>query len=287
MLRRALSALLLLLPAACCELGLGRTEPFSAAEYEEHARDRRGAFGPEFTVMVVPPFVVVGDGPREWVEADANDVVKVAAGLLKKHYFNRDPAAIIDVLMFQSESSYDAHAGSTLGPPSTPYGFYSPCKRAIYVNMSRGNGTLVHEMVHALMEATFPACPTWFNEGLGALYEHTDLSTGELRGRVNWRLPALKSAIKRGTTVPLDALLSTSRGEFYDRQQSGIHYAMARYLCYYLQEKGLLEAFFHRFVASQAEDPTGTKTLREVLGEKDLSAFQRRWEAQMLELAYP
>ncbi len=283
----SLGLFLLLLPAACCDLGLGRTEPFSPAEYEEHARERREAFGPEFTVMVVPPFVVIGDGPREWVEADANEVVRVAAALLKRRFFDRDPAAIIDVLMLQSESSYDARAGSLWSPPSTPYGFYSPCDRAIYVNMSRGNGTLVHEMVHALMEATFPACPTWFNEGLASLYEHTDLSTGDLRGRVNWRLPGLQKAIKRRATIPLDALLSTSRGDFYDSERSGLNYAMARYLCFYLQEKGLLEVFFHKFVADQEKDPTGVETLRRVLGEKDLSAFQRRWEEEMLALVYP
>ena len=87
-------------------------------------------------------------------------------------------------------------------------------------------------------------------------------------------------------TVPLADLVSSSRSEFYDLERVSLHYAMVRYLCFYLQERGLIERFFHRFVASQAEDPTGIKTLREVLGEQDLSAFQARWEKEMLGLVY-
>lgn len=283
----ALAAGSWLLSIGCCRLGLGRTEPFAAAAFEEHVRDREKAFGPGFTVLAVPPFVVVGDGPRAWVKQDAEEVVGVAAKLLKAKLFNRDPAAIIDVLMLQSESSYEHHAGSFLGPPSTPYGFYSACDRAIYVNMTLGNGTLVHEMVHAFMEATFPACPTWLNEGMGSLYEHTDLASGELRGRVNWRLHGLKEAIRRKRTIPLADLLSTSRSEFYDRSKAGLHYAMARYLLYCLQERGLLEAFFHRFMADQVKDPTGVETLKSALAEKDLAAFQPRWEAEVLALPDP
>lgn len=287
MLARTAATALLLLSTGCCRLGLGRTEPLPAAAYEEHARARREAYGAGFTVVVVPPFVVIGDGPSAWVREDADEVVGVAARLLKERFFPRDPAAIIDVLMLQTEASYDLRAGSFFGRPSTPYGYYSPCDRAIYTSMALGNGTLVHEMVHAFMEANFPASPTWFNEGLGSLYEHTDLAAGELRGRVNWRLPGLKGAISRGKTIPLTSLLETSRGEFYDDRRSGLHYAMARYLLFHLQERGLLTTFYHRFVAGHGRDPTGAATLKAVLGEEDLAAFQRRWEKEVLALPDP
>lgn len=286
MVRRLFPALLLFLEG-CCSLGLGRTEPLPQAAFEEHVKDRQRSFGAGFTVLAVPPFVVIGDGSPDWVASDANEVVGVAAKALKQRFFQRDPARIIDIVMLQSDSSYDLLAGSFFGRPSTPYGFYSPCRQAIYVNLSLGNGTLVHEMVHAFMEATFPACPTWLNEGLASLYEHTDLSKGGLQGRVNWRLPRLKTAIARNKTIPFQELFAESQGEFYDDKSVGLHYAMARYLCYYLQEKGLLETFFHAFLARQEEDPTGLQTLQSVLGEKDLPAFQTRWEKEVLALTYP
>lgn len=287
MLARPLALALLLFSSGCCRLGLGRAEPLPAAAFEEHVEDRRSSYGPGFTVVAVPPFVVIGDGPPDWVKDDAREVVGVSARLLKQHFFPRDPAAIIDVLMLHTDASYDRYAGSFFGRPSTPYGYYSSCDRAIYTNMTLGNGTLVHEMVHALMEANFPACPAWFNEGLASLYEHTDVASGELRGRLNWRLPGLKSAIVRRKTVPLQSLLETSRGEFYDEKRSGLHYAMARYLCYHLQERGLLQTFYRRFVAGQEQDPTGVETLRAVLGERDLAAFQERWEKEVLALPDP
>ena len=287
LMRHALWMALFVLSIGCCHLGLGRLEPFSPAEYETHVRARQSDYGPSFTVIVVPPFVVIGDGPRAWVKQDADEVVNVAAKLLKARYFPRDPAEIIDILMLQTDASYDAYANSFAGAPATPYGYYSPCRRTLYINMSLGNGTLVHEMVHAFMEANFPASPVWFNEGLGALYEHTDLGSGDLHGRINWRLPGLKTAIEHGKTIPFEDLFAKGRLEFYDTKTSGLHYAMARYLLYYLQEKGLLETYYHQFVANQKKDPTGLATLQNVLGEKDLRTFRGKWDSAVMALPDP
>ncbi len=254
---------------------------------EAHVKARQASYGSGFTVVAVPPFVVVGDGAPDLVREDAKEVIELAARKLKERFFERDPAVILDVLVLRTDSSYDKYAGSFLGPPSTPYGYYSPCDQAIYVNASLGNGTLVHEMVHAFMEANFPACPTWFNEGMGSLYEQPDLASAEIRGLPNWRLPGLQRAILRGTTMPLGELLATSRGDFYDKKNAGMTYAMARYLCYYLQEKGLLQTYYRRFLANQIADPMGVETLKEVLGERDLAAFQKRWEKEIAAIVAP
>jgi hypothetical protein len=58
-------------------------------------------------------------------------------------------------------------------------------------------------------------------------------------------------------------------------------------LCYYLQEAGLLQKFYRRFVAHHAGDPGGYRTLQEVLGREDMEAFQKEWEAFVLKLAFP
>ena len=41
------------------------------------------------------------------------------------------------------------------------------------MNIATGGGTLVHEIVHPFMAANFEQCPSWFNEGLGSLYEQS------------------------------------------------------------------------------------------------------------------
>lgn len=59
-----------------------------------------------------------------------------------------------------------------------------------------------------------------------------------------------------------------------------MHYAQARYLMLYLQEKELLRPFIKRALAQQAEDPSAGKALRQTLGEdgwKGLDAAFRKW----------
>jgi hypothetical protein len=75
--------------------------------------------------------------------------------------------------------------------------------------------------------------------------------------------------------------------EFYGGGGSGNYseyYAQARYLCYYLQEQGLLVKFYRQFVANAKSDPTGYGTLKRILGESDMRAFQRKWEKFVLGL---
>ena len=60
----------------------------------------------------------------------------------------------------------------------------------------------------------------------------------------------------------------------------------ARYLCYHLQEHGLLTKYYHAFRKNAATDPTGYQTLKTVLGEEDMAQFQERWEAEVLKLEF-
>jgi hypothetical protein len=279
-LTRLLAALSLLFASGCCGAALGRTEPRDPAEYAERARDLLESAPPGFTAAISPPFIVMGDGPPEVVRADADDLVKWASQRLKSEYFPRDPADIVSIWLFEGGESY-LRNGNILfgGTPPSPYGYYSPCDDALVIDISLGGGTLVHEMVHAYMAANFPACPAWLNEGLASLYEQTGERGGRIWGLINWRLPALKSAIAAGRAPQLEALTRTSTGEFYALEARGLHYAAARYLCFYLQEKGLLRAFYHRFNAEQGRDPGGGQVLREILGGLPMAAIQKDWEA--------
>jgi hypothetical protein len=81
-------------------------------------------------------------------------------------------------------------------------------------------------------------------------------------------------------------LMRADEDAFYERDP-GTNYAEARYLLYYLQHKGLLVRFYREFRANRDKDPTGYETLRRVLGESDMEAFQRRWEAFVADLVFP
>lgn len=241
-----------------------------------------------FSVVVQPPFVVLGDQPVERVRAHARNTVKWAVDKIKQDYFSRDPDTVIDIWLFRDSVSYTNHAFQLFGDrPSTPFGYYSSEHEALVMNISTGGGTLVHEIVHPFMRANFPDCPAWFNEGLASLYEQSCERDGHIRGLVNWRLPALQETIRAGKLITFRKLTATTDDEFYNRTPSGSyseHYAQARYLCYYLQEKGLLVKFYREFLAGAKQDPSGYDTLQRVLGEKDMDAFQKRWEQFVLAL---
>ena len=258
---------------------------FTDADYARHVeRLRKRLPSKEFEVVVEKPFVVVGDGGRAAVESHARDTVRWAVTLLRRDFFAKDPAVILDIWLFKDSASYRAHARRLFGrEPTTPYGYYSPAHGALVMNIETGGGTLVHEIVHPFVEADFPGCPPWLNEGLGSLFEQSGEEDGHIRGYTNWRLPALQRAVRRGGLTPFRTLLAMDGRAFYD-DEKGTNYAQARYLCYYLQERRLLTRFYREFREHRAKDPTGFETLKRVLGETDMDDFQRRWEKFVLGL---
>lgn len=239
-----------------------------------------------FHIVVQRPFVVVGDESRRVVERRAKGTVKWATDLLKKAYFQKDPDHIIDVWLFKDKPSYRKHVQQLFKQvPDTPFGWYSPRHRALIMNISTGGGTLVHEIVHPFVAANFPDCPAWFNEGLGSLYEQCHEKDGKIMGLTNWRLAGLQEAIRKDKVPSFEALTGTTDSEFYTKDR-GTNYAQARYLCYYLQQKGLLRKYYKAFVAARKSDPTGYKTLQTILGRRDMAAFQKEWQEYVLRLRF-
>jgi len=239
----------------------------------------------DFSIIVQRPFVVVGDEPPDVIKERADGTIKWAVEKLKQDFFTNDPKDILDIWLFKDEDSYNKHTRLIFhDTPTTPYGYYSRSHKALIMNISTGGGTLVHEIVHPFIEANFPSCPAWLNEGLGSLYEQCGEKDGHIYGYVNWRLPGLQRAIKAGQVGSFKNLLAMKLNAFYGDDR-GVNYAQARYLCYYLQEKGLLLKFYKQFHANQKSDPTGYESLKSVLGETDMYGFQRKWEKYVMGLS--
>jgi len=238
----------------------------------------------DFSIVVQHPFVVIGDEPEAVVKERADGTIKWAVDKLKQDFFTEDPKEILDIWLFKDAASYQKHARLLFNDnPSTPYGYYSRSHKALIMNISTGGGTLVHEIVHPFVEANFPAAPPWLNEGLGSLYEQCGEEDGHIHGFVNWRLLGLQKAIKAGEVGSFKDLMAMDVNAFYSDSR-GVNYAQSRYLCYYLQQKGLLFNFYKQFHAHQKTDPTGYKTLQSILGERDMPVFQRKWEKYVLAL---
>ncbi len=125
-------------------------------------------------------------------------------------------------------------------------------------------------------------------KGMGSLYEQSAEKEGHIRGLTNWRLARLQQGIKAGRILLFEQLTALNTADFYGEAGGySSYYGQSRYLCYYLQEKELLVRFYREFVANAKEDPTGFKTLQKVLGESDMAAFQKKWEAYVATLHFP
>jgi hypothetical protein len=265
-----------------------KSDGFTNADFAQHMMTLKHKIpGNGFTVVIQRPFVVIGDESPLTVNSRADNTVRSATKRLKSLYFKKDPSHIIDIWLFKNKASYRRYTREIFGDdPDTPYGYSSTAHKALIMNIGTGGGTLVHEIVHPFIDSNFPECPAWLNEGLGSLYEQSKYKRDTILGMTNWRLPGLQEAIKEHGVPSFKALTSTTTYEFY-QLDSGTNYAQARYLCYYLQEKGLLTKFYHAFQANCKDDPTGYKTLKKTLKEKDMDAFKKRWEKYILSLRFP
>jgi len=266
-----------------------RTGTFEPAAYAQHVlalKERLTALGMNgLSFRIEDPFVVVGDDTPE-VLARRAQTVRWAADKLEQDFFEKRPQRILNVFLFKSAASYERGVVRLTGDdPGTPYGFYSRQNGGLFMNIATGGGTLVHEIVHPYVEADFDDAPAWLNEGLGSLFEQSGEENGHIVGYTNWRLPGLQRALARGRVPTFKALAAMSDHAFYD-EDTGTNYAQARYLMYYLQQKGLLVRFYRAFRAAKRADPTGYATLVETLGERDMAAFQERWSSFVMGLRF-
>ncbi len=265
-----------ILVIACLSVLVSAT---AAAEPKAEALAERKAalekkLGKGFTVVVEPPFVVVGDEGPARVKQRATGFLRWTVTLIEKDFFTKRPEKLIEVWLFKNEKTYRKGAKQFFDDtPDTPYGYYSSEDDALIMNIGPGAGTLSHELVHPYIEANFPAGPSWFNEGLASLYERPVEKKGHIIGLPNWRLPNLKREIRAKTLPSIRTLLKTSRDGFYEASYDS--YAYARYLLLYLQEQGKLRDFYTAFVAD-TKDLTGQAALEAILGET-LETFEPKW----------
>ena len=269
---------------AAPEPAAGEANPFA-----EHLRALQAKVPEGFTVVSEPPFVVIGDEEPAMVRRRARETVRWAVQRLKALYFEKDPDRILDIWLFKDDASYRKHARELFGDdPTTPFGYFSSAHGALIMNIRTGGGTLVHEIVHPFMRANFPKCPSWLDEGLASLYEQCGERGGKIVGFTNWRLAGLQKAIRADGVPSFKTLTATTTHQFYN-EDPGTNYAQARYLCYYLQEHGLLRKYYRAFHAGHKEDPSGYETLKKTLGlrDSDMPAFKKEWSAWVLKLRFP
>ena len=213
--------------------------------------------GTRFSSIVHPPFVILGDVETARLDAPLSRDDWPAARAMAISYFDTPPDEPISIVLLSGDEMYESCVERLDGERRGAFaGCYQRNDHRIVVNLSTGDGTIAHELAHALGHFDFPAMPEWFDEGLASLHEEARFSKDHLRivGIPNWRRRYLVSALENGTLRPLESLVAAPRVR---PNEQAIDYAHARYFCLFLQERGLLEPFYRKFRLAIGSDPTG------------------------------
>jgi hypothetical protein len=250
----------------------------------ERLQERAGA---AMCVIVRPPFVIGGDLSEQDLTACHSETIAPAVQAMQVRYFRSRPHQPITVLLFSGEASYNRYSREWYGDGDVSvYGYYKPNERTLLVNHATGNGTLLHELTHALVDFEMDDPPVWLNEGLASLHEQcrfrADSDGPWIEGLVNWRLEGLQTVIRQGRLRSLIELVEELdfRGPLV-----GTNYAQARYFCMYLQQQGRLAEFFHDFRDHRAGDFAGSAAVIRALGGRSWEQLDRDFQSWVLTLS--
>jgi len=266
-------------------------EPLDPSGLLERECDRRAdqwseRLGTDCAVLVRTPFVLAGDFSEAELEELHEQTIQPAMQAMHRSYFDIEPSEPVSVLVFRGELSYEQHCERLFGERGISiYGYYKPKQRTLVLNLGTGKGTLLHELTHALADFDFQEMPDWLNEGLASLHEQSRFrDTGDgpwIEGLVNWRLKGLQEVAAAGQLGSLRQLLENPQ---FRGHGEGTNYAQARYFCLFMQQQGVLAAFYRAFRDRYSDDPRGMRTLAEVFPATDLDELDREFKRWMLSL---
>lgn len=254
---------------------------------QEKAECLRRQLGRECQVVVQEPFVIAGDASPAALERKHSLTIEPACRVMARQYFRRPPDRPITLLLFSDETIYRHYAELLFFDRNVSrFGYFKPGRNTILVNLSWGDGPLLHELTHALMHFDFPQAAVWLREGLASLHETSSLvSNGErwvLEGKANWRLEVLKRQIQAKRLQSLQDLIQTVD---FDGADEAVHCAQARCFCLFLQQKTVLAEIYRRYRTSHNEDPRGEKTVLLTFPGPDWQALDAefdRWVTSLL-----
>lgn len=253
--------------------------------FESRINELKKALSDDFIVKEHSYFVIASNLSGTETEKILNSTIDKAVECFYNDYFSTRPDEATTIFLFKDDKTYRHWAKQLYGDDDlSKYGYYKPSERTMLMNINTGTGTLVHEMTHALARYDFPDIPSWFNEGLGSLYERCSLNNKTILGYVNWRLPALQDAIADKSYTSLERLMKTNWEEFYG-DGSDVNYSQARYLCMYLQEQGLLKEYYKHFRDTFNSDNTGITQMEKITG-KSISELDADYVAWVKTLKY-
>ncbi len=149
---------------------------------------------------------------------------------------------------------------------------------------------VMHEFTHALHFADAAARrqthPFWLVEGLSTLFETAKHEPDKVTPLQSQRLGILQGAIRGKQSIPWAKLMAMDHPTFM--QHAIVAYAQARYMLFYMLEKGLLKKFYDEYTEKQnyGDDKSALRTVEVVFG-KPIDEVERDWKQWVLAQKVP
>lgn len=279
----------------------GTPRAVATASLAERCRERAARLPQQLDqpcqVVIQPPFVLGGDLSEAELRTKFAEVIQPTCDAQLACYFRHLPDCPVTILMFTTEAAYRRAAEQLFFDRRVSrFGYYKPGRHTMLVNLAEGDGGLLHELTHVLMDADFPAAPRWVQEGLAALHEGCDVRTvgghaesrpfadGGVGNQVeqpprlvphhNWRLAVLRRAVAENRLPAVKELITASQ---FRGAGEALDYAYARYFCWFLHDRGKLGQFYVTARDRSSPDPTGAAALLEVLADQDWESVDREF----------
>ena len=273
--------------AAACEWRIDALEPGAFLEERQLSLAAADALIPTARrrEQDAPHFHLVSDATKPEVPAIVASNLEAVYTTLSVMFENagpfESPRAPLTAYVFESADTFRRYAEAS-GPMPEAAGLYSPLGLILFhLEMPSTESllsVLMHETTHAFVDRYLVRrgvqLPTWLGEGLGEYVGNSDVEAGRLKpgshkayvayhaGNATWRgrsmtsvdAAMIKTAIKKGTSVPVAKLLGTSASRFYGKDWP-LFYTESWLLVHFLRHgrPGWSEKQFPSFLLYAAE----------------------------------
>ena len=212
--------------------------------------------GAVFAADTVGQFVVasLASQPASW-RRDAGELLTRQMEFFERRFGMRRPDSVLTLYLVPNEETMGRVAATLHGltPPYQALGYSVLTDLSMVIRTTGPLGSALHENTHLMLKLNLPDAPPWFDEGLASLYEVSKFAGDELRGTPNWRGQILAEfGYRDGRGPSSEQLLDMPYEAFHlaDEFEQAVHYAHARYLVLFVQEReklpALLEALRNR-----------------------------------------
>jgi RNase P/RNase MRP subunit p29 len=241
-------------------------------------------------------YKTVVDSARNFVYVHAKDEAELAelrgglehyADLQWQDLFQNKPQRPLYIVVLTTEDSRKVFRGRVLG-------WYNAGASALFcadapVQKLLRTDVVIHEFTHALHYADMAARqqqhPIWLVEGLATLFEASDRND-EVAPRHSYRLLVVQQALRQGRLMAWKELMGLNQVQFLRSAQ--LAYAQARYMLFYMHERGLLKKFYDEYTAKEnyAQDRTALASFEVVFG-KPIEVVEHDWKQWVLAQKVP